>query len=1062
MWVYSKCDQQNDDSATLCRVCGSAMSTPSNAAKRSFVTVVRNDVVGSTRIGERRDPELVQHVLARYFEAARSAIERHGGTIEQFLGDAVVAIFGLPVLHEDDGLRAVRAVAELRDHLSRLNQELQREPGVSLLTRTAVNTGEVVSGNRPGQLAGDVMNVVARLEAAAQPGEILIGQPTWQLVRDAVVVEKIAPLILKGKADPVQAYRLLEVLPDAPGHARRTDIPLVGRRLELDLLAWAHERMVHERASHLITLLGPPGIGKTRLVDEFARTMGDDVAVLRGHCLPYGDAITYWPIIEIVRQAAGITASDAAQTARDRLAALVAGEDRASALLTRIMQLLRLQEGTATPEDLYWALRRLLELLARRRPLIMIIDDMNWAESPLLDLIEHVAVWSRDAPILLICMARPEFFDNRPSWPWGSLNTSTAILSPLRQRGTEQLIAHLLGHAEIDPRARSYIVEVTKGNPFFVEELVAMLLDEELLRLTGGQWTAAKDLTHVPVPMTIRATLTARLDHLSRSEQALIDRASVIGSQFHLAGLLALSPQEDPSKVTADLMALVRKQLIDPNSTTAHLPVAADDGYCFRHPLIQDAAYQRIAKGVRAALHEQYASWLSQAAERDVEIDELLGYHLEKAHGYRVEVGAPKHQVRSLARRAGERLAAAGHRATSRGDVAAITLLRHATSLLVDNDETRRAALLDLAEMLSEAGESQAALRAYEEAMQAATVAGDLSRATHARLGGREVQWFGRPEGPLGEGSPEVELAIQTFHQAGDIVGLGKAKRLSAWRYALVGQATEAQVASEEAIALARRAGDERLEAMSVRRHCFLLLWGLMPLEQVIEYNKGALEWARTRGIPSVEVAALSVLARAYAMQGRCEAARQYIMAAKEFTEGPGELLIWASDAISAGIISLLCEEPDAAERALRQGYRTLEQMQGWGPLGALTAYLARALLLQGRDAAAEQMTKVCEERAVRQQVAIQAMWRGVRAIVLARRGELKAAERLARQAVRLSAGSEQLDSQAEALIDLAEVLRYAGRPEEASSSAMRAVRLCRRKGYVVAANRAHQMTLSA
>ena len=387
-----------------CGYCGATLAVASPEREtRKTVTILFTDVTGSTSLGERLDPESLRDVMGRYFASMREVIERHGGTVEKYIGDAVMAVFGVPVIHEEDALRAVRAAAEMREALDRLNVGLRRERGVTLEARTGINTGAVVVGTGgPGEaiVVGDAVNVAARLQTAAGPGEIVIGSATHELVRDAVEVGPAESIELKGKAEPVLAYRLHQVAAGAEGHRRRLDAPMVGRERELDALRQAFERAVSDGSCQMFTILGTAGVGKSRLVAEFLGAIRDRAMIVRGRCLPYGEGITYWPVAEIVRQAAGIADGDDAETAHERIQTFVSGLPESAAIARGLVSLIGL-EASAAQEELVWAFRRALEHLTDERPLIVLIDDIHWAEPTLLDLIESVSDLARDSPILV-------------------------------------------------------------------------------------------------------------------------------------------------------------------------------------------------------------------------------------------------------------------------------------------------------------------------------------------------------------------------------------------------------------------------------------------------------------------------------------------------------------------------------------------------------------------------------------------------------------------------------------------------------------------------------------
>ena len=415
------CGHDNPETNRFCGECAAPLvPTEPRSEVRKTVTIVFCDVVGSTAMGEALDPESMRRVMERFFEAMQAAIERHGGTVEKFIGDAVMAVFGVPQAHEDDALRAVRAAADMRTALAALNADLDRDHGITLACRIGVNTGEVVAGSGERTIAtGDAVNIAARLEQAASPGEILLGEATFALVRDAVIVEPIDALHAKGKTDPVPAFRLIEVTQGAAGFARHLDAPMVGRERELALLRGAFERTVSDQACQLFTILGVGGVGKSRLMSAFLDELGDRATVLRGRCLPYGEGITFYPLAEALLEIADLHEADSPEAARAKLAALAGSGKDAGRIAELVGQAIGFG-GTAAPEETLWAVRMLLEHLATDRPLVFAIDDLQWAEPKFLELVEHVADFARDASILLACMARPSSWTITPDGPAGS------------------------------------------------------------------------------------------------------------------------------------------------------------------------------------------------------------------------------------------------------------------------------------------------------------------------------------------------------------------------------------------------------------------------------------------------------------------------------------------------------------------------------------------------------------------------------------------------------------------------------------------------------------------
>ena len=537
--ICPACGAENPAGARFCNACGAPLPGDAVRDVRKVVTVLFCDVTGSTAMGERLDPEQLRGVMSDYFAVARAAIERHGGTVEKFIGDAVMAVFGVPTVREDDALRAVRAALELRD-------------AAQVDVRIGVNTGEVVTGAGDTLVTGDAVNVAARLEQAAGVGEVLIGGPTFALVRDAVDAELVAPVEAKGKSEPVTAYRVGSLTGES-SFARRLDAPLVGRERERDQLDDAWERARTERACVQFTILGSAGVGKSRLVSEFLS--GVEGSIISGRCLSYGEGITYWPVVEAVKQ-------------------LLGDEPAPNASIAAL-----LGDGDAAAEDIALAVRRLFESSARERPLVVYFDDLQWAEPTFLDLIEHVTDWSRDAPLLVLCSARPDLLELRPAWGGGKLNSTTVLLEPLNERETAELIERLLGSAQLSIGMRERIADGAEGNPLFVEQMLAMVQDSR------GE--------EISVPPTIQALLSARLDQLPNGERSALERGAVEGQVFHRGAVQALAP--DDASVPAQLLGLVRKELVRP--TAATLP--EDDAFRFRHLLIRDAAYDALPKATR-------------------------------------------------------------------------------------------------------------------------------------------------------------------------------------------------------------------------------------------------------------------------------------------------------------------------------------------------------------------------------------------------------------------------------------------------------------------------------
>ncbi|MDQ3895626.1 MAG: AAA family ATPase, partial [Actinomycetota bacterium] len=638
MKICASCAEENPDRARFCLACGSELPLERDERFRKVITLLFSDVVGSTSLGEKLDPEALSNVMTQYYETMKPIVERHGGTVAKFIGDAIMAVFGIPVLREDDALRACRAAVEMRERLAQLNVELERRWGVTLSTRTGLNTGEV-SGVGVARVqnfvAGDAANTAARFQQNAQAGEILMGEPTYRLVRDGVRIEVAEPLPMKGKAQPVPAYLLIDVRPDAEALTRRHDAPLVGRQAELGALERTFQEIVRERSCAMVTLLADPGVGKSRLVEEFARRVSERGQVLRGRCLSYGEGVTFWPLLEIVRQVAGIDEDDAPEVAREKLRR-VAGSEAEDAV-ERVESAVALSDVAFPVQEIFWGTRRLLETIALRQPLVVIVDDVHWAQPTLLDLIEHLVDAVSDAPLLLVCAARHDLVEQRPAWG-DRANVAAIHLKPLSDAEVSRVIANMLDDLEIAADARARIVAAAEGNPLFVEQMLSMMIDDGVLRRVDGRLEAAADLSRISVPPSINALLAARVDRLPRDERAVVGPASVVGLVFARRALGALTDEPVRSALPNHLTRLSEKQLVRPEAEES----ADGDQYRFNHLLIRDAAYEGVLKETRARLHEGVGEWAERVYRergREAEFEEILGYHFEQAHRYWAELG---------------------------------------------------------------------------------------------------------------------------------------------------------------------------------------------------------------------------------------------------------------------------------------------------------------------------------------------------------------------------------------------------------------------------------------
>ncbi|MGH2662773.1 MAG: adenylate/guanylate cyclase domain-containing protein [Actinomycetota bacterium] len=1050
--ICERCGTENPDSARFCQSCAGPLTDASDEAVRSrkIVTFVFTDVVGSTSLGERLDPELLRQVMTNYFERMGAVLERHGGNVEKYIGDAIVAVFGIPELREDDALRGVRAASEMRTALDELNRELEDRHGVRIEARTGVNTGEVLAEEtRPdAPLTSDAGNLAARLEQAAASGEILIGDSTYRLVRDAVQVESAGPFELKGKAAPQAAWRLIEVSAEGPGIARRLDSPIVGRNRELSLLREAFEHSTGEASCRLVTVIGTPGVGKSRLSAEFITWLRGRATILQGRCLPYGDGITYWPVAEVVREAAAITEQDAPDDAMDKIASLCGEHEETATIAERLASVLGLTETTAPAQETFWAVRRLLEAMAGREPLAVVFDDIHWGEATFLDLVEYLAGWSTGAPILLLCLARPDLMDTRPMWGAGVTDAASIRLDPLTEEDSERLIGNLLGPAPLDEEVGTRIRQAAEGNPLFVEEILRMLVDDGLLRRDDGRWTAAGDLSAIAIPPTINALLSARLERLPREERAVIQRASVVGKVFWWGAVAELSPAPEQAAVGGHLQALVRKELVRPDRSR----FSGEDAFRFSHILIRDAAYAGTTKELRAELHERFAGWIERrAADHLTEFEEILGYHLEQAHRYRTELGMDGEVIPQLAARSAKHLASAGTRALKRVDIqAAINLLSRATALMEEGDPDRVELLVDLVEALTESGQMDRAREVIEEASREAEALGDERLAAHVVMG----RWYIRAN----EGPGEFEhaerdglQASEVFAHHGDDRGLARAWHLVGVARWWAGRAGDSEEALERARQHARAAGDPRREAESLLTLSAVLAQGPRHVDDAASRAEAFLE--EYAGDRTIEAYMSHALGHLRAWQGRIDEARTLARRYRDILRENGQEANWADSSECEGDVLLMAGDVEGAIRLMEEGQRRYEELNITDT--TILPFLANALVTAGR-------WEEAEAPALRSIEGGHPLWRTLGMTTLgrirARQSKGEEAERLAREALDAARASDYPLWKGRAALGLAEILEVLGRNGEVTSLREYALREFEQKGAKVWADQARSL----
>jgi class 3 adenylate cyclase/tetratricopeptide (TPR) repeat protein len=1053
----ASCGVENDSTSRFCRSCGTPLTAAAPGPDtRKIVTILFCDITDSTPLAEGLDAETLRHVLSGYFTEMNGIVGRHGGRTEKYLGDAIMAVFGIPLLHEDDAQRACRAAVEMRARLGELNEELEGEWGVRIATRTGINTGEIIAGDPSRAEAfvlGDVANVAARLEQAASPGEILIGDSTYRVVRDVVDAELVGGLELKGKAKPVVAWRLFETAAAGPRTIHGLDSPLIGRDRELAQLRDAFRRAVESRSCELVTIVGDAGTGKSRLSREFLSDAEREARVLTGQCVSYGEGITFWPIAEVIRDAAGIDDVDAPDEARAKIAALVEADPDSALVAERLGAILGLSDVTPRIEETFFAVRRALEQVALRQPLVVVLDDIHWGESTFLDLIEYLADRIGDVPVLLLCMSRPDLLDpdlGRADWMTANPNASSVILHPLDPGETACLIESLVTGAQLGEELRAQIVDVAEGNPLFVEETLRMFVDEGLLQVEDGQWSAQAELTSLTIPPTIHALLTARLDRLDADNRAVVERAAIIGRTFWWTAVSDLSDEERRADVERCLHSLTRKELIRPEPSDGR-----DDTFEFTHVLIRDAAYGGIPKTVRVELHEQLAEWLEQAARDRAADVEIVGFHLEQAWRTLSEIAPRSERIHELGRRAAGRLAVAGRRAFARGDMpAAVNLLTRALELGPGAGSDRRELLPELAQALLETGDLARLQEVVGELRKEADASGDLVLQAHALILGLWMQLFADPEGWAEQARREATRAIAIFEEQRDETGLARSWALLGLFHLLQCQFAASEDAWREAAAHAHAAGNQREELEALAWVPIMAWGGPTPVPEAIRRCEEVLE--RANGDRKAMATALFMQACLEAMQGRFEVARDLAARARTLLEEVA-LTVWAAGPLTqmTGWVELLAGDPEAAERHLRPGVELLHEIGELAWLSTAAGILAEALYASGRYDEAEEFAALCEESGASDDAFSQALLRAVRAKLLARHEPGDEAVQLAREATEIAGTTDFLFLQTFALAGLAEVLQSAGRVEESDEVLGETIRIAERKGFTVAAENA-------
>ena len=1016
-------------------------SEPGVARERSIrrtATVLFADVVGSIEPREAPDAELSRLATSSFLDVVRVAVNRHEGIIGRVAETEVLAVFGVPIAHEDDPLRAVRAGSELHAAIRALDEGPLKASGPIRL-RVGIETGDVLTSEADGMpsVAGDAVALASSLRQAAGPNETLIGPATFRLVRDAVTAEERPPIQTDGMSAPVRPHLVRAVLDEAPGRARHIDTPLVDREREQALLHEVFERTLTDRACQLFTILGPPGAGKSRLGQEFIGWIGDRATVLSGRCPAYGEGVALRPVVQMLEQAAQVQPGGRPPSVRRAITDRFRGDSRAAMIVERAMRAIGISEGPAVPEESLWAIRRLLELLAEHQPIVAVIEDVHWAKATLHELIEHIADWSRSVPIMLVCLARPELFEIRPTWGGGKYNATAIHLEPLRDAETDMLVRHLVGTDGLPGPVRAIIVEAAGGNPLFAEEIVSMLIDEGALVEEKGGLVATTDLSELVLPPTITGILEARLDRLSDPERTVLERGALIGREFRLAAVAALPPFKVASELLPHVSSLVRKDLVR--------PVDGDElkALRFRHALIREAAYESIPKQTRSQLHRRHADWLEAQGQGSVEV---VAYHLDRSYRYRAEVGPDDADARDLAVRAGRALAVAGRQAFDRGDVPTTTSMLERAIALLPRDETGRAELLaDLAESWEQAGDFHRTDALFTEMIHIAHEAGDQGLEARAQLRRAVVRFLVEPRDVnVNDLRVVAEEAVRLLEAAGNEGALADALIDLATTSWLIGDANGMLDIADRATHLAQAAGNWRALSKGVYYVGRALVLGPTPCDQAVVRMEGLIDSFVER--PRVQASARLDLSILLGMLGRFDEAFDHASGARDVFRELGLRRWLAAAGIASGLVAWWRGDAASAETEIREAY-DLFRLRGEREEAALTAQeLAKVVFDLGRleeaDALIEEVLGVMAQDDLEPQIES----RSLRARVLAARGSFAEAEQLSLEAEGLVRGTDFLYLHGTVLLARADVFRQAGRDADAATAAQGALERFQRK----------------
>lgn len=962
--------------------------------ERKLATVLFADLVGSTEFVATADPEVVRSRVTGFFDLVAECLVAHGGTVEKFAGDAVMAAFGVPVAHEDDAERAVRAAVAIVEAVHELGLEV----------RIGVESGEIVADDTESTFAtGRAVNAAARLQQAAEPGEVLLGPVVRSLARDTVVTERLGPQSVRGFAAGLEAWRALSVS-DEVGRRVTVSVPFVGRDEELELLFNTFGRAVRDRRVHLVTVFGEPGVGKSRLAHEFCAGV-ERATVLGGRCLAYGEGVTYWALSEMVKTAAGITDNDSMEAAAEKLR-VCCGDEAVADLLGLASGVLDAVGGDRAATEIAWAARMWATELASVQPLVLVFEDLHWAEEEMLDLVDHLAGAVRDVPILILCLARNDLLDRRSGWGGGNVRASAIELHALPRDDSEALIDALScgAAAPLSPERRAAVLDTTEGNPLFLEETVRMLLEPGADAAPG-------------IPHTVQAMIAARIDRLAPGPKALLQRAAVAGRTFPAGAVAALL---DDVVIADGLDELVRREFLVREPRSA---IRGEDAYRFKHGLIRDVAYASLPKSSRGAFHGRLAAWLAERVSGD-ELVEIRAYHLDEAAQIARELGG--RVPPELASDAAATLERAGRRALAReANRAARRLLLRAVDLeptLERRYQAARAAwrMTDIPAVSAE----------MEAVCELARKAGDNCVEGRALTALAQVALYRDTDHVRAR-----ELANEALRviDVGDDEGRFDALETVAITRWWEGDLAEVEQLANQKLEIAERIGRPDLQAGVLLEMADIHDVRLEPaLAQ--ESLERAVELSDESGSPRSRAWTLRMAGNLAAVHGRLDEADASLEQARALFAESGIKLSHARTLNGLGRVAWKRGEPRRAEDLFREAIRILKPLQDRGTLVESQRMLAQVVLEEGRVDEAERLALEARETVGVRDVSSDSTTRLALGLVRAAQGRDEEAEELLREAVAILRPTGFRRYEIDPLTALARFLRVRGRDVEAAT----------------------------